>query len=65
MSKEQIEEMANEIMTVVMRNRNMLGVAETLYDAGYRKQEWISVYERLPEAYEDVLTLSFYKNHFH
>ena len=45
MSKEKrIEEMANEIMTVVMRNRNMLGVAETLYDAGYRKQndgEWV------------------------
>lgn len=57
----QIEEMANEMMTVIMRNRNMLGVAETLYEAGYRKQsesfsrphendgEWISVEERLPE----------------
>ena len=44
MSNKQIEEMGNEIMTVVMRNRNMLGVAETLYNAGYRKQskgEWI------------------------
>ncbi len=51
MSREkQIEEMADEIMTVVMRNRNMLGVAETLYNKGYRKQsEWISVEERLPE----------------
>lgn len=36
--EKQIEEMANEIMTVVMRNRNMLGVAETLYNKGYRKQ---------------------------
>lgn len=57
----QIEEMANEIMTVIMRNRNMLGVAETLYEAGYRKQsesfsrphendgEWMSVEDRLPE----------------
>lgn len=33
----QIEEMANEIMKVVMRNRNMRQVAETLYNAGYRK----------------------------
>ena len=45
MSKEkQIEEMANEIMKVVMRNRNMRQVAETLYNAGYRKQkegEWV------------------------
>ena len=32
-----IEEMANEIMKVVMRNRNMRQVAETLYNAGYRK----------------------------
>ena len=33
----QIEEMANEIMKVVMRNRNMRQVAETLYNEGYRK----------------------------
>lgn len=48
-------------MTVIMRNRNMLGVTETLYEAGYRKQsesfsrphendgEWMSVEDRLPE----------------
>lgn len=55
---EQIEEMANEIMTVVMRNRNMLGVAETLYNIGYRRQEWISVDERLPEVDTNVLVIT-------
>lgn len=30
-------------------------VAEYLYNAGYRKQEWISVEERLPEECKNVL----------
>ena len=30
-------------------------IVRFLHNAGYRKQEWISVDERLPEAYEDVL----------
>ena len=29
--------------------------AEALYNAGYRKQEWISVDERLPEPFVSVL----------
>ena len=32
--------------------------AKVLYEAGYRKQEWISVEERLPEVGEDVLLYS-------
>ena len=34
---------------------DMCDFAETLYNAGYRKQEWISVDERLPEDYGDVI----------
>lgn len=30
-------------------------IANKIYDAGYRKQEWISVMDELPEAYIDVL----------
>ena len=30
--------------------------AQILYNAGYRKQEWISVEERLPELYTYVIT---------
>ena len=30
-------------------------LANTLYNAGYRKQEWISVDERLPEKWQRVL----------
>ena len=59
MSKEkQIEEMAREIyentdLSIVEIAEN---IAETLYNAGYRKQsEWISVDERLPEVGESVL----------
>ena len=29
--------------------------AVRIYNADYRKQEWISVLDRLPEVYEDVL----------
>lgn len=53
MSKEkQIEEMAKVIGQRC--NRDCIPscdecIAQTLYNAGYRKQEWISVDERLPE----------------
>ena len=30
-------------------------IARTVYEAGYRKQEWISVEERLPKNYRPVL----------
>ena len=30
-------------------------IAERLYNAGYRKQEWISVEDRLPDKYNSVL----------
>jgi hypothetical protein len=36
-------------------NCHLLYSASVLYNAGYRKQEWISVDERLPEIYQDVL----------
>ena len=29
--------------------------AEAIYEAGYSKQEWISVYERLPDKYGDYI----------
>jgi cupin superfamily acireductone dioxygenase involved in methionine salvage len=34
---------------VEMYEDNINHIARTLYEAGYRKQEWISVEERLPE----------------
>jgi hypothetical protein len=65
MSKEkQIEEMA-EVLRHSCENecfRDEDGFVDCevckaciLYDAGYRKQEWISVEERLPENYRPVL----------
>lgn len=30
-------------------------IADKIYNAGYRKQEWISVDERLPEEYDIIL----------
>jgi hypothetical protein len=70
MSREkQIEEMAKELCGSAMcdletynRCRMPRGncsrcqrVAEDLYNAGYRKQEWISVEERLPKECKNVL----------
>jgi hypothetical protein len=58
--KKQIEEMAKAVRTVFhhnsavdLANGAIVGVFEEgaaleLYDQGYRKQEWISVDERLP-----------------
>ena len=60
MSREkQIEEMS----TLIYENRPIKdiwnedadSIAETLYNAGYRKQEWISVDDRLPETEGDYL----------
>ena len=63
--KKQIEEMFNIIVDGVIDGEENNGVptgntcaniAEALYNAGYRKQEWISVEERLPELNGDVRT---------
>lgn len=60
MSKDQIKEMARTLLLKhhgieCFRNCtpcgkcNSYNYSETLYNAGYRKQEWISVEDRLPE----------------
>ena len=65
----QIEEMANTINEMDEPNAHYYDkhmemheafadcftIAKHLYNAGYRKQEWISVEERLPEEFETVL----------
>ena len=70
MNKEQIEEMARAIANKCeglgesgcFNEDNCIGkrchecIAEHLYNAGYRKQEWISVDERLPEREGYYLT---------
>ena len=63
MSKEkQIEEMAKDICRVKQSCNDVchpinscraLKYAERFYNAGYRKQEWISVDERLPTVEEE------------
>ena len=68
MSNKQIEEMAKAMCINGMPNGNCVldddpcslecvygYCAERLYNAGYRKQEWISVEERLPETNKKVL----------
>lgn len=59
--KNKVDEMKKDIRTVLLHNCkydycecvivgfNEEGIARELYDEGYRKQEWISVQERLPE----------------
>lgn len=59
--KEQIEKMAQEIFAFCVETcgdcnliagkpcESVMEEAEHLYNAGYRKQEWISVDDRLPE----------------
>lgn len=53
MSKGQIEEIADALYESDNKINVVIGgieqVAEDIYNAGYRKQEWISVDERLPE----------------
>ena len=60
--EKQIEEMANFIAEGRFYEPNanqirlFIGDAESLYNAGYRKQVWISVEERLPEKnYHDYV----------
>ena len=53
--KKQIEEMTNVLKEHTKKNNIMASVviledyAEVLYNAGYRKQEWISVEDELPK----------------
>lgn len=55
MSKEkQIEDITNELIFTA-RCGTRIAVAEHLYNKGYRKQEWISVDERLPKEFVSVL----------
>ena len=65
MSREkQIEEMVDDIDAYIenvdvkhwYRDELDEGLAEALYNAGYRKQEWISVDERLPDNDGEYLT---------
>ena len=67
--KQQIEEIAKVITSVPpiefpigsrMQGRHIYTatkIAEHLYNADYRKQEWISVEDRLPETYDECLLL--------
>jgi hypothetical protein len=67
MKEKQIEEMAKVIKSSLdglgCGNFNFTGeeistmFAKALYNAGYRKQEWISVEDRLPENYRAVLVV--------
>ncbi len=53
--KEQIEEMMRDIDAIYSTDfkgdyeSGLMDIAERLYNAGYRKQEWISVEDRLPD----------------
>ena len=60
MSKEQIEEMAKDIEVISdgCGHIDFYKTAEILHRKGYRKQEWISVDERLPERDTHVLAYS-------
>ena len=57
----QIEEMALTIHKIVPIGLELsAAVATDFYEAGYRKQEWISVEERMPE--KDVRVLVYIKS---
>ena len=59
--KEHIDEMTKVLVDYTKKNHIMAShviledYAEHLYNAGYRKQEWISVDDRLPPKNEMVL----------
>ena len=56
--KEQIEEMAKVIAKEDDTCRAQT-IAKALYNAGYRKQEWISVEDSLPERAGKYLVATF------
>lgn len=56
--KEQEIKAVNEIANVLIDNKGkmLIEVAIALYNADYRKQEWISIEDRLPERNGRYLT---------
>ena len=62
-NNEQIEEMANFLWknTLIHTEDLCHDVSETCYNAGYRKSEWISVDERLPENYGEYICCTGHK----
>ena len=66
MNKEkQIEQMARTIDELLVEKpkettKHAMNVATYLFDRGYRKQEWISVEDRLPEVRQRVLLYSYH-----
>lgn len=68
MRREQIEEMQTVINRAVFsdfkngHNVCIKTLSEHLYNAGYRKQEWISVEERLPEVGTRVVGYDYESN---
>ena len=62
--EKQIEELAIDIMHETGFGIELSGaIAIELYDKGYRKQEWISVEDRLPKKHETVLVCSRGENY--
>lgn len=61
--EKQIEELTNELIYTNSYG-TLNAVAEHLYNVGYRKQEWISVEERLPKHLEKVLVCDDKQNMF-
>lgn len=66
--KKQIEEMAKVLKDYTEKNRIMAShvilecYAEEIYSKNYRKQEWISVDERLPEVGTRVVGYDYESN---
>ena len=62
MSKEQIEEIKHDVFAAFggyeKWEEDWQSLAEAVYNAGYRKQEWISVDERLPETKLTKVTIA-------
>ena len=74
-SNKQIDEMARVVADAFFEDYNLgcdphqYTVAERLYTAGYRKQEWISVDERLPDNHTRCLVIAedgeYYVTYYH
>jgi hypothetical protein len=65
--QEKIKEMARAIDELLVENpkettKHAMNVATYLFDRGYRKQEWISVEDRLPTEQREVLAYYGFDN---